>query len=507
MALTDILRFRCLSCGREYAVDPAKLPASGAKGPCKQCGEELVVHPDGRLDGAVRLGQQAPPAEASGSAPPAPSGAATFQCPSCGHFHNVDLRKIPNRGAKGRCARCHSPVVVMPDGSVSSDGPASEPLRAAPQEATAVWEVEMDGQATGPFSQEDIRQLIREGGLPPERRVRPAGGEWAVVSTVAVFAPLFAQGDHPQESDAFGTEDQCFAHPNALPTHQCSQCKRFLCEACTKESTVRVGMKPMKVCGVCGGLTAEVKRRECWTPFYKDLGQVFASPLRGHALLYFVILSLAELMKIPAAFGMLMGTMAIVILFIFQMSFYLHLIREVANGSYEFPEWPEMDDVWGMATSVIKVIFVTIYSLFPVILIGLATGAGMVGMLAGGAGAKNAAAVMVGPMILVFLFTAILYAFYLPICITIVAVFDTVIPALNPVLIVRVIWRIGGPYVAAVALIIAMKVIQRVLAALAPAIPFAGVAVASVIGIYVTLVSCYILGRVVYENEEKIGWH
>jgi hypothetical protein len=34
-----------------------------------------------------------------------------------------------------------------------------------------------------------------------------------------------------------------------------------------------------------------------------------------------------------------------------------------------------------------------------------------------------------------------------------------------------------------------------------------GAALAAPLGVYTTLVSAYILGRVCYENEEKIGWY
>ena len=46
----------------------------------------------------------------------------------------------------------------------------------------------------------------------------------------------------------------------------------------------------------------------------------------------------------------------------------------------------------------------------------------------------------------------VFYLVYLPICVAIVALFETVLPGLNPILIFRIISRIGPPYFMAVAL-------------------------------------------------------
>jgi hypothetical protein len=104
---------------------------------------------------------------------------------------------------------------------------------------------------------------------------------------------------------------------------------------------------------------------------------------------------------------------------------------------------------------------------------------------------------------LIFLF----YLTYLPICVAIVAIFNTVLPALNPVLIIRIIFRLGAPYFTAVLLWAAFIVIEGGIGWVLGHVPVLGAVVAAPFSVYFTLVSAYVLGRVCYENEEKIGWY
>ncbi len=234
------------------------------------------------------------------------------------------------------------------------------------------------------------------------------------------------------------------------------------------------------------------------------------APFKGHALFYFFFLSFLEVVKIPCRFAGLYGFAAIFILTCFQYAFYIHLVREVANGSYDFPEWPDTNNFTDMAMSFLKVLVVSVISLVPLILVFCLGSAGLstlIHMTGGGppGEALHAAAL---PLLLLIIIMFVFYLIYLPICIAIVALFETVLPGLNPFLIFRILSRIGSPYFIAVALwgslIIILAFAETMLNR---SLGLFGVMVAAPLDVYVMLVSAYILGRVCYENEEKIGWY
>jgi hypothetical protein len=420
------------------------------------------------------------------------------------------LSRIPKEGATGKCGRCGTRLTLLPDGTLR--GARADPQPAGTAEASS-WEIEKEGQTLGPFSTEEMRELVALGHLLPDHLVRPAGGEWTLLAACPSLASVLqqeageAEGGTAEGEERYGSSQECYAHPQAEPGYECTQCQRYLCPACVRESPLRGGVRPVLICSACGGLAKPLESRRTWTPFYRDMGQVLTAPLKGHALLYFAILSFLQVLKVPAASGFVWGLAAVFILTVFQTSFYLHLIQQVANGSYDFPEWPESSDFLDMTVSVLKVTFVSVVALIPAILVAVVTGVGVFGLLLGGAAAGGRTLAALGPVAAALLVLGLFYLFYLPMCITIVAVFDTVLPALNPLLIVRIILRIGPPYVAAVALVAAMSVWDTAISGLLDPIPILGKVLAAPVSVYSSLVACYVMGRVVYENEEKIGWH
>ncbi len=453
---SGVLLFRCDSCGREYRLALAKVPPGGATGPCKACGRIIGVHPDGSLAGAVWISTPAAPEPRTGAGPPAARPAADSGAASC--------------------------------------APA--------------WEIQTEGQSMGPFGPDEMRELIASGRLSKERMVRPPGGEWAPAGSLPALAG-FLPAEEPVQPEAdegpIGSEEGCYAHPSAPPGFQCSRCMRYLCESCVVEKALTNLNHPVKVCGACGGTVTAIRRKPRWPPFYRDMPKVLTAPLRGtDGLLALGVMALLQVLKIPCRLAGLGGLAGVLILTVFQTAFYLHLIREVASGSYDFPEWPDMSQFVDMLVSFLKVLFVTLYSLVPAFCLVLVPGASAMHLLLGpramGHGAVAAPALVLTGVVM------LCYAFYLPICIAIVAVFETVLPALNPVLIVRIIGRIGMPYVAAVALFISLMVIARGIMAALGHLPMAGAVSEAVLTVYGELVSAYILGRVIYENEERIAW-
>lgn len=372
------------------------------------------------------------------------------------------------------------------------------------------WLVRLGAEELGPFSLQEIRELKAAGRVGEETEVRTPGSPWMRLGSIPVLAALFAPPAPPTDSgkaDELGDADHCHAHPDREPSRQCSRCLRYLCPQCAKPLETPPGVRPLFACGVCGGTTRSIERRARWTPFYRDLGQVFAAPFVHGAWITYGFLVFLELLKIPSRFAPLVGAGAVFILLCLQSTYYVHVVRGVAGGSYTLPEWPDTTNFMDMVTLFLKVLLVVLVSLLPMVLLFCVGGAGL-GMAVGLAGRGSGQALLgaLGPLVVLALVLGLLYVIYLPISIAVVAIFDTVLPALNPVLMVRILLRIGPPYFLAVVLWICLGILNGTAAAALGRIPLLGPSLAAPLGVYTTLVSAYILGRVCYENEEKIGW-
>lgn len=510
--------FKCGNCGRIFTMDTAKLPPTGARGLCQSCSEPIAIYPDGRVQGAVLVTQGArgdspesaavhPPQASAPVSPPAVSGKTSFYCPSCGHRHEADLSKVPAAGGRGKCAGCGVLLILKPDGSVSlaeATPPSGEGAPPAGERAPDEWYLKQGEDSVGPFTAKQLSELIQNGRLTPESTVKQGNGAWGAAGSAAILAEIFAEKDAevPESEEPYGNEDQCYSHPERVPVRRCVKCQRYLCQECLTPLKGG-GPTPLLVCPVCGGTTMILKRREKWTPFYMDIGQILSAPVKGSAFLYFGFLTLLEILKIPCHFAGLLGLVGVIILASMQWVFFIHVVRSVANGSYEVPDWPDSSDVWEMVGVFLKVLLVTIISLLPVMILACVGGMGMSIM----SGLMGTSTPGVSGMVLVILVLAgFFYLFYLPICIAIVALFQTVVPALNPIIIFRIMERIGKPYLYAVGLWGSLLVINRVITRSLLHLGLGGKALVAPLGVYTILLFCYVLGRVCYENEPKIGW-
>lgn len=451
-----------------------------------------------------------------------------FTCPACGKVHAVPKFRVPEGGIRGACSACNATLFVNPDGRVDVEGAPSlslperpsgpDPDAEVPQPTPLIetdpsvpWEIQMDGQVLGPFTLGDMKQLILGDRLPADRLIRPREGDWAPAASFALISAFYAPRERGEKGsgDSFGSEDRCFQHPGHESSHMCSQCQRHMCPSCVKGMQTHGGMKTIPICPVCGGPCIVLKKRTRWAPFYRDVRKALLAPFeKGHPIFYFGILVFLQELKIPCAIAPLVGLMAIFILTVFQTTFYIHLIREVGNGSYDYPEWPETSNYGEMVFGLLKVVFVTLVALLPAILVGCFGGAAL-GGVAGLAGSKlgdGALAALLGPWIILVFAMVVFYLMYLPICIAIVAIFNTVLPALNPFVIFKIIARIGPTYFLAVALWVALFAINLLLKMILGRFGFVGGLLHAPVEVYTSLVMAYTLGRVAYENEERIGW-
>ncbi|MCI4398784.1 MAG: DUF4013 domain-containing protein [Acidobacteria bacterium] len=462
-----MVQFRCPYCGAAGERTMGGLAADGTIAACGTCVQLFRLYPDGRTEEAGE--DDAVPSPAAQAHPPAVKDAEPekgelllFLCPFCGNEIKVPKAKLPPEGARGKCSGCQARLRLKPDGNVELDGKQAQPYSSG---------------ASAPSQTKGVEQ-----------------GE---------------QGEAAHDGpEPLGDIDHCYLHPDEPPARSCVECHRYLCAKCAVERRIEGQLKPVMVCAACGGATAPLPKRVRWTPFYKDLPKVLAAPVTGGALWYFGVMVLLQIVKHFAGAIPIAGLIPFLLLTVFQWVFYLEVVRDVAGGSYEFPGWPDMSDVLAMMTSFLKVVFVTIVSLLPVFIASCILMAPLRAFMAtAGPGEKpGLAPLLLGPVGVVIALFFFVYLFYLPLCVAIVAVFDTVLPALNPILIIKIMSRIGKPYVFAALFWAALFIFNAVIMILLGKAGLVGGVIYPFFDVYFTLVFCYSLGRVIAENEHKIGW-
>ncbi len=180
-------------------------------------------------------------------------------------------------------------------------------------------------------------------------------------------------------------------------------------------------------------------------------------------------------------------------------AFMLQIIRKSADGSTTMPSFVDTSNVGEMTRLYLKVLFVTVVSMAPLIAAGVWAVFAVVNKTAG------AATVM-----LVIGAASVPATIYYPACLATVAVWDDVISALYPAYVFRVISRIGADYfivigvwLMATAATVALRFssLSRVVW-----IPFAGAIVTSIISLWVLFYASHLLGYAVYRHAPELGW-
>ena len=175
----------------------------------------------------------------------------------------------------------------------------------------------------------------------------------------------------------------------------------------------------------------------------------------------------------------------------------LDVVRKSADGRTKMPAWIETSTVWEMVRLYLRVLFVTLVSLAPLIIVG---GWALMGMVRG--------AVSLAFFALVLLAAAAFAAIYYPACLATVAVWDNVISALSPAYVFRVIGIIGGDYFIVVAMWFIASALSGFLRLFSPLslIPIVGGAFSAFLSLYVLFYASHLLGYAVYRHAPELGW-
>ncbi len=211
-------------------------------------------------------------------------------------------------------------------------------------------------------------------------------------------------------------------------------------------------------------------------------------PIHGGEV--FTLLGIAILGVIPF-FGWIAGPASMVIM--------LEIIRKSADGKTKMPAIIDTSHIGELIRMWLRVLVVMLIAMLPVIAAGIWSWTVLFN--------KSAGALTV--MLVMFAASAFA-AIYYPACLATVAVWDSVLSALNPAYVFRVISRIGSDYFVVIAAWFVGTFATMILrwTTFSPLlwIPFVGSIVNSMLSLWVLFYASHLLGYAVYRHAPELGW-
>ena len=267
----------------------------------------------------------------------------------------------------------------------------------------------------------------------------------------------------------------CKYHPLKSATRLCASCDVAVCDDCSDESDLKRSSRGEYHCFVCSSRLDELEVESAVTPFWNNLSQVYMYP--------FGLSSIAAILFISLFMALTSGIFLLGIIPMMAMTWYCFAcLCETAGGKRSAPEFAECFD--GSLGPILYVIFATIIVSLAVRYAGLVFGIEMA--------------------LLVMFF----FILTLPAAIMVLAIDGNVFEALNPAKLMSVVVATGSSYFVMLAFMIIMTSSVGVLASLfgTSNSSFLGVFFQSLISNYYLVVEFHILGYIVYQNHQKLGF-
>lgn len=226
--------------------------------------------------------------------------------------------------------------------------------------------------------------------------------------------------------------------------------------------------------------------------FFRELLLAFFYPFRGaHAWMILLFGTILVMMMAAVGYAFIFGLFASIFLTGYYIAFLFKIIQETAIGEQEVAEFPGFQDIWDdVLRPLAQVFFAIVACLLPAFLAArfLRDGPDELQVL---------------PFVLV-----LAGLFYLPMVLLATVIFNSLLTALNPVLVVPAISRIFLRYLVIVLLLAATLIGHDLLAgALNERLQiFVAVPVVSFISFYMGIIQARILGLIYRTGKEQIGW-
>jgi tetratricopeptide (TPR) repeat protein len=287
----------------------------------------------------------------------------------------------------------------------------------------------------------------------------------------------------------------CSYHPSKPALWYCSTCDEYFCSDCiTRRDVGSLNKKStLNLCPKCNSIAEMLAAQNLVEPFWNRIPKLFAYPFDPKVVVLMVIL--AVLMGMFAAPSILSILVELVLLSVL-VRYCFAVLKETAKGSM-LP--PELDDSFLSLENYIVILkFIGLYT----IVFGLAGGASFV--------LAHRLSMAVNPSIGILIYFACILVLYpvFPATVIVLAVTESLLEAINPMVSLRMAFRIGTSYFSMcffLSLILAAPgTAAYFLQPLIP--PFIFAFITSLAFCYYLIVAHHLMGYVILQHHDDIGY-
>ena len=451
-----------------------------------------------------------------------------IRCGNCGTVYNINDSLITDKPRRVRCSKCNNTFTVrraspappsqipaqsekQPESPVSPPSakppiapaetesppevaaslkPSPQPKAPTPSTPSAgeKWQVKVGEEIYEDLELNTLKQWIREGRLQPMDEVSSSGGEWVIACDIPILMRYFRLKESIEASKAparpstKAAVEYCSTHPQEIAGWKCERCGKKFCSQCVQYQTF--GMVKVAVCDQCKDRCIELKPPRMVKPFWTQIPQMLSYPfVKGGAAITII--------------GAIVAMLPYIGLIIYPYS--LSILNASARGKDRMPDWPDFSDIWeDILLPALRLMIGSLYVFVPLgIYIYL-----KFKLIFDISDPSTFMKILLDPINLLFIIFAWVY---LPMVTIIVAVFKRLMPALNPITVFRLINAIKKEYFIMLLLGLLFGLANGVISGIIGIFPF-GSFFGKMINWYFLIVEMRLLGLMVYQVEEKLGW-
>jgi tetratricopeptide (TPR) repeat protein len=286
----------------------------------------------------------------------------------------------------------------------------------------------------------------------------------------------------------------CAYHPTKPALWYCESCDAYFCSSCITRRDLSGHNKKstMYLCPKCKSMAQQLAIENVVEPFWNRLPKFFAYPFNTQVIIFIVVLSVfMTLFSAPGLFSKLFQTL----LFGVLLKYGFTVIKDTAQGNMKPPEINERTisedfgvvvKYWALGFLFFLAILGSFVFIMPVI-IGLGAAAGM--LLFG----------------IIVVFLLLVY----PAVVIVLATSGSLLSAINPSISVRMAWRIGPSYLLMYLFLIILYFAPATVVYFAqPFLPrLLLMFVFALVNCYYTIVAHHLMGYLILQHHESIGYN
>ena len=271
--------------------------------------------------------------------------------------------------------------------------------------------------------------------------------------------------------------DTCKYHPLVPTSFHCEVCQQSTCATCVDD----VSDHGEPHCVVCGGYLESAANSDNVAPFWRRIEEAFKYPINSEALMMIIGVSIGMAVVSSLPFGGLTLLIITLALYGAMLNYSFMAMTTSSEGDFEPPS--AIDALLGGLGLSFKMIFMII---LMVVLIFFT-------------------AVQIGQLAANFL--AILFVVGLPAILITFAHSGSILQALNPLMFVTLMFRVGFPYLVLLGFIMVMTSSVGLISSIIGN-DFAAISAVfqSIVTNYYTVVMFHLMGYMLYQYQDRLGF-